>query len=170
MKEVHHRSESASTTQDIDDTDLAILRLLAQDGRKSNSALAAEVGIAPSTCLNRVRHLRTRGVIRGFRADIDPGAIGRPLQAVVFVRLQPGARSRIAKFASYLARLPGVLNVYFLAGANDFQVHVAVPDTNALRDFVVVNLSAVSDVAGTETNLIFQHIAPGRWHEGEPAS
>jgi DNA-binding Lrp family transcriptional regulator len=170
MKEIRPSPELGSTTRAVDDTDLAILRLLAQDGRMSNSALAETVGIAPSTCLNRIRQLRERGVIRGFRADIDPGAMGRPLQAVVFVRLQPGARSKIAKFASYLAGLPGVLNVYFLAGANDFQVHVAVRDSNALRDFVVVNLSAMEDVAGTETNLIFQHIAPSRRREAEPPS
>lgn len=161
MKKIRRSPEIGSTARVIDETDLAILRLLAQDGRMSNTALAEEVGIAPSTCLNRIRHLRERGAIRGFRADIDPAALDRPLQAVVFVRLQPSARSKIAQFANYLAGLPGVLNVYFLAGANDFQVHVAVRDSNALRDFVVINLSAKADVAGTETNLIFQHIAPG---------
>lgn len=163
MNEV--REPARPSPADVDDTDLAILRLLATDGRMSNSAVAEAVGIAPSTCLNRIRHLREAGVIRGFQADIDPGAMGRPLQAVVFVRLQPSAQSRIAKFANYLAGLPGVLNVYFLAGVNDFQVHVAVRDSYALRDFVVNNLSAMSEVAGTETNLIFQHITPQRRHE-----
>ncbi len=106
MKEVH-REPTRPSPSDVDDTDLAILQLLSQDGRMSNSAVAEAVGIAPSTCLNRIRQLRDAGVIRGFQADIDPGAIGRPLQAVVFVRLQPSARSRIATFATYLAGLPG---------------------------------------------------------------
>ena len=144
----------------LDDTDLAILRLLAVDGRMANNAVAEEVGIAPSTCLNRIRTLREQGVIRGFQADIDPAALGRQLQAVVAVRLQPGARSKIARFATYLAGLPGVLNVYVLAGANDFAVHVAVRDSEALREFVFDNLSAVLDVAGTETSLVFQHLTP----------
>ncbi|HXH80622.1 Lrp/AsnC family transcriptional regulator [Nocardioides sp.] len=162
MKEVRRPSESASAGRPLDDTDLAILRLLARDGRMSNSALAEEVGIAPSTCLNRIRHLRESGVIRGFRADIDPGAVGRPLQAVVFVRLHRSARSKIRTFATYLADLPGVLNVFVLAGGNDFGVHVAVRDSNDLRDFVVGNLSEMAEVAGTETNLIFQHLVPSR--------
>ncbi|MCW2834966.1 MAG: transcriptional regulator, AsnC family [Nocardioides sp.] len=165
MKEVRRTPEAGSGARPLDETDLAILRLLARDGRMSNSALAEEVGIAPSTCLNRIRHLREQGVIRGFRADIDPGAVGRPLQAVVFVRLHRSARSKIRTFANHLADLPGVLNVFVLAGANDFGVHVAVRDSNDLRDFVVGNLSERPEVAGTETNLIFQHIVPGRRHE-----
>ena len=144
----------------LDDIDLAILKLLAMDGRMANSAVAEAVGIAPSTCLNRIRQLREQGVIRGFQADIDPAALGRQLQAVVAVRLQPGARSKIARFATYLAGLPGVLNVYVLAGTNDFAVHVAVRDSEALREFVFDNLSAVLDVAGTETSLVFQHLTP----------
>lgn len=169
MNEVQRRSAEPAPVQ-LDEVDRAILQLLARDGRMANSAVAEEVGIAPSTCLNRIRHLRESGVIRGFQADIDPGATGRPLQAVVFVRLQPSARSKISQFATYLAGLPGVLNVYFLAGVNDFQVHVAVRDSHALRDFVVNNLSAKSEVAGTETNLIFQHITPLRRHEAGPTS
>ena len=152
----------------LDDTDLAILRLLATDGRMPNNAIAEAVGIAPSTCLNRIRQLREQGVIRGFTADIDPAAVGRALQAVVFVRLQPSARSRIPKFGSYLAGLPGVLNVYVLAGANDFQVHVAMRDSEALREFVFNHLSAVADVSGTETNLVFQHITPLNRRDVQP--
>jgi DNA-binding Lrp family transcriptional regulator len=54
-----------------------------------------------------------------------------------------------------------VLNVFVLAGVNDFQLHVAAASPDALRDFVVENLSASRDVASTETNLIFEHIPTG---------
>ncbi len=85
-----------------------------------NNALAERVGIAPSTCLGRVRGLRERGVIRGYHADIDPAALGRPIQAMIAVRLQSHARGQIGEFAAGVAKLPEVLNVYFLAGADDF--------------------------------------------------
>ena len=74
------------------------------------------------------------------------------------VRLQPNARPRIGSFAQRFAALPGVLNVFFLAGVNDFQIHLAARSADDLRDFVVKNLSASRDVATTETNLIFEHI------------
>lgn len=140
----------------LDAVDRELVRLLAEDGRMPNAALAEAVGVAPSTCLVRVRNLRQRGVIRGFHADIDPAAVGRPLQALVAVRLLPEARSGIPGFAQHLASLPGVVNVYFVAGINDFQVHVTTGTPDDLREFVV-RLNATAQVAGTETSLIFQH-------------
>jgi DNA-binding Lrp family transcriptional regulator len=147
-----------------DDIDQRILRVLADDARIPNNALAAAVGIAPSTCLGRVRALRERGAIRGYHADIDPAVLGRPLQAMIAVRLQSHARGHIPGFMEKIAKLPEVLNVYFLGGANDFLVHIAATSTENLRDFVVVNLSGNPDVALTETNLIFEHVRAGLTH------
>src|SRR5713226_5342543 len=63
---------------ELDDIDRRIVHELARDARLPNNALADRVGIAPSTCLGRVRALRDRGVIRGYHADVDPAALGRP--------------------------------------------------------------------------------------------
>jgi DNA-binding Lrp family transcriptional regulator len=148
----------------LDDIDRQLLRELAADARLPNNALARRVGIAPSTCLGRVRALRERGVIRGYHADVDPAALGRPIQAMIAVRLQSHARGHIPSFMDKIARLPEVLNVFFLGGADDFHVHIAATSTDNLRDFVVVNLSGDPDVALTETNLIFDHIRAGLVH------
>ena len=145
----------------LDDVDRALLRALLADARLPNNALAAAVGVAPSPCLARVRRLVADGVIRGFHADISPDALGLALQAIVVVRLHAGARGRIGDFGGWLAGLPGVLNVFFLAGTDDFQVHVAADSPSGLRDFVVDNLSASPDVASTETHLIFEHLRTG---------
>src|SRR5215469_18814461 len=75
----------------LDEIDLTIIRELARDARLPNNMLAARAGIAPSTCLGRVRALRERGVIRGYHADVDQAALGRPLQAMIAVRLQSDA-------------------------------------------------------------------------------
>lgn len=140
------------------------MRELAADARIPNNALARRVGIAPSTCLGRVRSLRERGVIRGYHADVDPAALGRPIQAMIAVRLQSHARGHIPDFMAKIAKLAEVLNVFFLGGADDFHVHIAATSTDNLRDFVVVNLSGDPDVALTETNLIFDHIRAGLLH------
>lgn len=152
--------EPTNDVQQVDAVDRRILTLLMSEGRLPNNVLAARVGIAPSTCLTRVRSLRQRGVIRGVHAEIDLEALGRPLEAMISVSLQASGRGRISQFRDYLLGLPGVLGVFFLAGRTDFQVHVALPDAGSLRDFVVENLSAVPDVAMTETNLIFEHARP----------
>jgi DNA-binding Lrp family transcriptional regulator len=145
----------------IDDVDRRILNALHDDARISNSALAEAVGIAPSTCHVRLRRLQDIGVIRGFYTDVDPVAIGRPLQAMISVSLQSNARGRIRHFISEIRKLPQVIDVYFLAGADDFILHVAARDTDDLRAFVVENLNADPDVAGTQTSLIFEHLRGG---------
>src|ERR1700747_933722 len=142
----------------IDDVDRRILTALHSDARISNNALADIVGIAPSTCHGRVRRLQDLGVIRGFYTDVDPAAIGRPLQAMISVSLQSNARGRIRHFIGEIRKLPQVIDVYFLAGAYDFILHVAARDTEDLRSFVVENLNADPDVAGTQTSLIFEHL------------
>jgi DNA-binding Lrp family transcriptional regulator len=147
-----------------DEVDQRLLRVLAADARIPNNALAERAGIAPSTCLGRVRALRESGAIRGFHADVDPAAVGRPIQAMIAVRLQSHARGHIPSFMARIAELPEVLQVYFLGGANDFLVHIAAISTENLRDFVVVNLSGNPDVALTETSLIFEHVRAGVTH------
>jgi DNA-binding Lrp family transcriptional regulator len=143
---------------EIDDVDRRILAALHADARMPNSALADSAGIAPSTCHGRVRRLQELGVIRGFYADIDPAAIGLPLQAMISVTLQSGARGKIRHFVQQIRTRPQVIDVYFLAGADDFIIHVAARDTDDLRSFVVDNLNADADVAGTQTSLIFEHL------------
>ncbi len=141
----------------LDEVDRAILRILAAEARTPNNALAAAVGVAPSTCLARVRSLRERGVIRGFHADVDPAALGHDLQAMIAVGLQAHARAHLAQMVRRLAALSEVLDVYFVAGADDFLVHVATPGTDALRRFVAEQLNTDPDVARTQTSLIFEH-------------
>ena len=143
---------------DLDAIDRRILSLLHGDARMTNNALAETVGIAPSTCHGRVRRMVDLGVIRGFYTDIDPVAVGLPLQAMISVNLQSNARGKIRSFIQQMRERRQVMDVYFLAGADDFILHVAARDTEDLRSFVVENLNADSDVAGTQTSLIFEHL------------
>lgn len=147
----------ANDVQRLDVTDLLLLSLLAVDGRMSNRALADAAGIAPSTCLSRLRQLRRIGAVRGVNADIDPAWFGAPIQAMVSVRLRADARSQLESFAARAAASRSVLNVYFVSGAYDFLIHVAAADSAALREFVVAELNSQSSVAATETHLIFEH-------------
>ncbi|OLL73942.1 Transcriptional regulator, AsnC family [Pseudonocardia sp. Ae168_Ps1] len=140
----------------LDGTDRRLLRLLEQDARTPNNALAEAVGIAPSTCLGRVRALRDRGVIRGYHADVDPAATGHPLQAMIFVTLQADARDRLDEFVTRSSGLAEVRDVYFLAGEDDYMLRVASAGTAALRQLVGV-LNSWPEVAGTRTSLIFEH-------------
>src|SRR3954454_5407400 len=119
----------------LDDVDRRLVEALAEDARLPNARLAERAGIAPSTCVARVRALRARGVLRGFHAEVDLAQLGRPLQAMVAVRLAVHAREQIDTFTRHVRDLPGVLSVFHLAGATDYLVWVAERDAQGLREF-----------------------------------
>ena len=145
-------------SMELDPIDERIVSLLSADGRMTNAALADAIGLAPSTVHTRVRALVDRGVITGFHAALDQGALGRGLQAVIGVTLRPGARQEsIRAFTQEVRRIPEVIQVFFLGGADDFLVHIAVEDSSAVRRFVVDHLSARHSVASTRTSLIFEY-------------
>ena len=180
----------------MDAFDRKILAELQAEGRLTVTELAARVSLSVAPCHRRLRELERIKVIRGYRAIIDPAAIGLGFEVLVQVTMDREDTTTITRFESGLAEiaevrhaerlfgdpdylirvatadlaayqalrdeklaaLPGVLNVFFLAGVNDFQIHLAAKSPDDLRDFVVRNLSASRDVATTETNLIFEHI------------
>ncbi|HEX4787353.1 MAG TPA: Lrp/AsnC family transcriptional regulator [Actinospica sp.] len=148
------------SAEPVDEVDRAILRILARDARLPNNSVAEAVGIAPSTCHGRIRALRERGVLRGFHADVDPAALGLGLQAMIAVQLNAHTREQIRAFVRDVPKLPGVVSAFHVAGADDYLLHVAVRDSDALRDFVVDHLTSHPAVRHTETSLIFAHL-PG---------
>jgi DNA-binding Lrp family transcriptional regulator len=139
----------------LDRTDRALVAALQKDARTSNKDLATLVGLAPSTCLERVRALRARGVVRGFHADVDRAALGRALEAIVAVRVRPHSRVHVDDFWEYALSLPEVIEVFHVTGADDFLVHVGLADTEALRDFVLDRLTVRPEIGHVETRLIF---------------
>jgi len=143
---------------ELDDIDAELVRRLSRDGRATNAELAAAVSVAPSTAHVRVRSLVDRGVITGFHAAVDQTMIGRGLQAMVGVTLRPGSRQEsISEFAEEVRRLPQVVQLFFVGGADDFLIHIAVPGSTELREFVVEHLSAQRSVASTRTSVIFDY-------------
>jgi len=82
------------------------------------------------------------------------------LQALIAVRLKQHTVADVAAFWDYVLELPEVLRLYHVAGANDFLVHVALQDSNALRDFAMNALTTQPEVAHLETGLIFSCLAP----------
>ena len=142
---------------ELDEIDRSILRILRANARIPNNQLAERVGIAPSTCVARVKSLVTRGVITGFTANVDPSSVGLSLQALISVTIRAGARNLMVELSQEIRQFPEVVQLYFLGGAEDFIIHVAVRDSAAVRDFVLDNLSAHPAVASTRTSLVFDH-------------
>jgi DNA-binding Lrp family transcriptional regulator len=141
----------------VDDIDSALVRELQTNARQTNRDLASAVGIAPSTCLERVRLLRDRGVITGYHAEVSLTALGREVQALLHVQVRPLTRAVIEGFKSYAAGLPEVLSVFVLAGGDDFLVHVAVPSVDSLHGFLMDRFSDRREIVGFRSSIIYQH-------------
>lgn len=142
----------------MDATDRAIVDELQRDARQSNRDLAAKLNIAPSTCLERVRALRARGVITGYHAAVDLRALNRNLQALIAVQVRPLSRDVINDFKRYMSEQPEVLSVFVLAGGDDFIVHVAVADIQRLHDFLMDRFTVRREVIGFRTSIVYQHV------------
>jgi DNA-binding Lrp family transcriptional regulator len=141
----------------MDELDSAIVAHLQTDARQTNRELARAVGIAPSTCLERVRSLRDRGVITGYHAEISLGALNRGVQALLHVQVRPLSRTVIEGFQAYAMALPEVLSVFVLAGGDDFLVHVAVPSVDSLHGFLIDKFSGRREIVGFRSSVIYQH-------------
>lgn len=164
---------------DLDELDTAILRELQRDARRTNRDVAAAVGVAPTTSLDRTRSLRDRGVITGARLEVDLAKIGRPVQALVAVRVRPPTRSNIEGFREWAAALPEVVGVFVTSGTEDFLIHVAVPDNDHLYAFVIDRLTEKPEVADVRTSIVYEHLrsatvlpagAEDRARRGRPAA
>ncbi|MFD3524008.1 Lrp/AsnC family transcriptional regulator [Streptomyces sp. NPDC058653] len=140
----------------LDTVDLHILRLLQNDARTTYRDIAAEVGVAASTCLDRVARLRRSGVILGHQLRLDPAKLGRGLQALLSVQVRPHRRELIKPFVERIRGLPESRALFHLTGPDDYLVHVAVADTADLQRLVVDEFTSRPEVARVETRLVFQ--------------
>lgn len=140
----------------VDDLDLRLLGELVERPESSVKEIAAALGIPASTCAFRLRSLRSRGVIAPPRVEVDPAAIGAPVQAMIRVRLGNHNKVGVEALFDGLVATTGVLQVFHIAGADDFLVHVAVADAGALRDIVLERITVHEIVRATETQLVFE--------------
>ncbi|WP_296762968.1 Lrp/AsnC family transcriptional regulator [Sediminimonas sp.] len=141
---------------EMDAIDSNILRELSRDGRMSNTVLADRVGLSPSACLRRVQDLQRRGVIRGFRAVLDPAAMGVGLLAYVTVGLSAHTKPAQEAFERAMARAPEVRECHNITGAVEYLLRVEVTDMAHYKRFH-------TDVLGTlpHVNAITSYVVIG---------
>jgi DNA-binding Lrp family transcriptional regulator len=123
-------------SRQLDAFDRKLLMALATDGTLTNQALAAKVGLSESQCYRRRMRLEQSGVIRGYRASVDPHALGFTVGAYVQLSLTSQSNDQIDKFANFLESLPGVQSCHAVTGNADYILRVRAADLAGLNDFV----------------------------------
>ena len=138
----------------LDGIDRDILFHLQRDGRMSNVELATRVGLTPPPCLRRAKRLEERGVITGYRAVVNPAAIGRGMEAIVSVEIAVTDLATLKQFEATVASYDEVLEVRRVFGVPDYFLRVAVADAEAYGAFQMtrlVNLPGVRRVISHQT-------------------
>lgn len=148
---------------ELDRTDVGLIKALQEDGRLTIKELAAGVSLSTSATHERVRRLFATGVLRGVHAEVAPAAIGVGLQAIIAVHLQRHSREAVTAFRDHALAQPEVVTVTHLTGAVDFLVHVAVRDTDHLRDLALAAFTTRDEVARLETSVVYEHVRAEVW-------
>lgn len=143
----------------MDGIDRAIMRHLQEDGRMTATALAQEVGLTLAPCHRRLRELEATGVIRGYRADVDPAKIGLGFEALVFVTLKD--RQNMKAFEVEVAGSDHVVDAQRLFGEPDFLLRVMAADLPAYQRFYDDVLIALPGVEKLTSTIVMKNLKSG---------
>lgn len=149
---------SSGIISHMDKVDRKILSLLEDDGRMTITTLADEARLSISACHRRLKDLERTGVITGYSATINPEAIGRGFQAIVFVTMRDGNGRAIRQFEEALDTIPEVLEADRLLGDPDFLLRVSTTDLNAFQKLYDDHLTALPGVLKLSTTLVMKPV------------
>ena len=139
---------------DMDNINRKILRELELNGRISNLDLAEKIGLSPSACLRRVQELERAGVIRGYRAVLDRGAIGGGFLAYVTVGLSQHTKADQTAFEKAMARAPQVRECHNVTGTIEYLLRVEVEDLAAYKHFHTEVLGTLPQVSAITSYIV----------------
>jgi Lrp/AsnC family leucine-responsive transcriptional regulator len=144
----------------MDDLDRRIVAALQANGRKSNAELARELGVAASTMLERLRRLEERHIIDGYRATVDPVALGLTVQGFICVTLDRHDVGYIQQFEQEIVGIPAVRACYHTTGRFDYMLHVAARDLTHLGELVKEQIAGITGIGKAETFLVLSEVKP----------
>ncbi|MBH0114008.1 Lrp/AsnC ligand binding domain-containing protein [Novosphingobium sp. YJ-S2-02] len=143
---------------DLDDLDRRIIAALRADGRKTVTDLAKEVGISKTPCQIRMRRLIDSGVIRGFRAVVDPASLGLDHIAFVEIGLSHTHEKALTEFNEAVRRIPEVEECHMIAGSFDYLLKVRTLDMRRYRKVMGEKITNLPHVATTSTFVVMEAI------------
>ena len=158
-------TDSAKMSQimpSLDDADLRILRALRQNGRITNAALAAAVGLSPSACLRRLRLLERSGVIRGYTAIIEEAPQQDTVTVIVQITLDRQTEEHLSRFEAAVRRLPEVRECFLMTGMSDYLLRVEAPDAADYERIHKEQLSRLPGVARIQSSFAIRRVIGSR--------
>ena len=140
----------------LDHIGRTILRELQRDGRQTNLELAARVGLSPSACLRRVQELERVGIITGYRAVLNPAALGIGVIAYVAVGLSRHTKEEQRSFEVAMSTVPEVRECHNITGAFEYMLRVEAEDLPAYKRFHREILGALPQVSSITSYIVME--------------
>jgi len=144
----------------LDNIDRHTLKALQKDGRKKNYELAKETGLAPSTMLDRVKKLEDKGIIKGYRAVMDPEKLGLKAQGFACISLDRHQVKDIEILENAIKNIPNVRACYHITGRFDYLLHVAAPELGGLGNLIKEKLATIPGMGKIETFIVYAEVKP----------
>jgi DNA-binding Lrp family transcriptional regulator len=146
----------------VDRIDREILSELEQDGRLTVTELAARINLSVSPCHRRLRELERAGTIRGYRAIVDPAAVGLGFQALVFASLRQADRDTVAAFEEAVTSIPQVTQAQRLFGDPDYLLRVVAADLPSFQQFYDEHLATLPGLLRLTSTIVMKDIVDHR--------
>jgi Lrp/AsnC family leucine-responsive transcriptional regulator len=145
---------------ELDLFDRRILAALQQDGRMTSVALAELVHLSASQCARRVQRLEEAGVIRGYRAVLDPTALGLGIAGVVSLSLEKHAKANILEFQRQIAARPAIVECLAVTGDSDYQLRIVARDLSEFSALLMEAIVPMPGVSTTRSSIILDQVKP----------
>jgi len=140
----------------LDETDLAIIKLLQEDCRLSSRDIGLRLHKSKSAIHERIKHLQDEGIIAGYSALLNPAKIGRGMMAFTHVQLKDHSEESLVHFEDEITELPEVLECYHMSGQYDFILRVAVRDMNAYHEFLMGKLFKILSIGSVQSTFVMK--------------
>ncbi|EDZ42637.1 MAG: winged helix-turn-helix transcriptional regulator [Rhodobacteraceae bacterium] len=143
---------------DLDIFDHKILKIIASEGRISVTELATRIGLSKSPTQTRLKRLEENGVIKGYRAMLDPIQLGREHVAFVEIRLSDTRETALKAFNTAVRAIPEIEQAHLIAGNFDYLLKVRVSDMSSYRQVLAEKLSTLPHISNTSTYVAMQAV------------
>ena len=143
---------------DLDEFDRKIIAILGRDGRMTYTELAQRVGLSKTPCQQRVRRLVDSGLIRGFRAIVDPAKLGLDHVAFTEVKLSDTREEALRRFNDAVRQIPEVEECHMIASSFDYLLKVRTSDMRRYRTVLGEKISSLPHVANTSTFVVMETV------------
>ena len=142
------------TAINLDKYDKQIIELLQEDSSISNVELAKRIGLAPSSCLLRVKNLKEQGLLKQFTVFVDEKQLGFEITCFAQVFVQPLTRETAANFIEEINRIPEVIECYTITGGAAFMLKIIAKNFQYYRDIVYDEILSIPNVSNIDTSIV----------------